>query len=228
MAAILKFFGLGKTTTGNSHPALEHSKASNWNNKVVTRAPMDSPASSSAITSKMRQPEGKEQPKAKEDRTYSLSSSGSFDFEAIGFPNPNSLGTTSESNSGFGLAHMMAHMAHNAPTDISPESLPVDFDLADYTPSERKSSDSSLTPEKRSNESSPTTVPARKKPEPKPFTGYEATDTTLAAQIDFAAIGFPDPTTLGDTPPSSAPIHAISEPSLDAPFMIFEMDDVIN
>lgn len=211
MAAILKFFGLGKTTTSHSHPALESSKDSKWNSRVVTKTPIDSPASSSSITSKMRQTEEKEQPKAKENRTDSLSSSGSFDFEAIGFPNPNSLGASSESHT---PEAGLAYMNNNAPIDHSARSLSVDDDFADSTPSGRKSSDSSLTPG-NSNESSPE---ATKKTEPKGFTRSQA--------MDFASFGFPDPTTLGDTPPSSAPIHNMHKPSHDATFMIFDMEDV--
>jgi len=165
MAALLEFFGLRKPTTSSTQPQ-EPLKTSKWNTKIVTtagRADSDSPASE---LFKKQQEQRKERP-LKENRTYSSSSSGSFDFEKMGFPNPNTLGSSSEGSDPD--LQMFLRSRQGAREDFT--SLPEDFDRVNYQRRSSNTSSSSLTPEEPRKKSPDLPIAKRKAAEPKPFTG---------------------------------------------------------
>ncbi|MBS0606484.1 MAG: hypothetical protein KF898_10790 [Parachlamydiales bacterium] len=165
MAAILEFFGLRKPATSSTQPQ-EPLKTSKWNNKVVAtpeREGFESPAS--ALFKKQQKLE--KAPTPKEHRTYSLSSSGSFDFDKMGFPNPNTLGSSSEGSD----PDLKMYLRSRQEPREDFTSLPADFDRVNYQRRSSNTSSSSLTPEEPRKKSPELPIAKRKAAEPKPFTG---------------------------------------------------------
>jgi hypothetical protein len=207
MAALLKLFGFGKTSTSSTH-SQEPPKASKWNNKAVTIAGRDGFDSPASLIFKKQQ-EQEKKPSIKENRTYSSSSSDSDDFEKMGFPNPNTLGSSAEASD---PDLEMILRPKNSHEDFT--CLPDDFDIVHYQRRSSKTSSSSLTPEEPRKKSPDLPIAKRSTPEPKPFTGNE--------DLDSSAIRFPASMTLGLAPAAST----FSDLNHEAAFMIFPMDDV--